>query len=95
MSFPAPTLFVPPNQMEPTKHPFKPDAVCQTYACHVGRMVGLNRDNNLQAHTICEEFPGVTDCIPEQACAAYFPKCTEMYRDCYAAAVTQTQLTKK
>lgn len=55
---------------------------CDTYRCQVGAIVGTNRNNLTQSQHICEMFPGVDGCVSEQACNAYFPMSTSMYKSC-------------
>jgi hypothetical protein len=55
---------------------------CNTYRCQVGTIVGATPNNIEQAKRICEMFPGVEGCVAEQACSAYFPMSTSMYKSC-------------
>jgi hypothetical protein len=56
---------------------------CNTYRCQVGIQAGANPNVIAQAQHICDRFEGLEGCVSQQACSAYFPTCTSMYKACH------------
>ena len=55
---------------------------CNTYRCQVGIKTGANPNVIAQAQHICDRFEGLEGCVAQQACNAYFPTSTSMYKSC-------------
>jgi len=81
-SIPTPTPIPTPTQCANTVMRSCENSNSNAYRCEVGVAVGLNLNNVHQAKRICDGFPGVETCLAEQACAAYFPTSTTMYKAC-------------
>lgn len=70
---------------------------CKTYRCQVGIQTGSNANVIAQAQHICDRFEGLEGCVAQQACNAYFPASTPMYKSCSKTTqciVDQTKLNK-
>jgi len=65
------------------------------YPTRLAIWAGSNPHSIETAQHICEQFPGVQTCVPQQNCATYFLPSTDMYRKCVATTTNILQTVKQ